>query len=130
MAKDKLSWQATDVQFLEALLLATGGEGGAPLQEVLLMADAIDGTVYTLKELEETLERLTAVNLVLVQKNKLALTTDYVQALESTGAAEQGTILEMLQNYVLTGQGMDEAGAALKKYKLKNYYQQYLEQFG
>ena len=41
MAIYNLIWQQTDAQLLEALLLATGGEGGATLQDVLLMADVV-----------------------------------------------------------------------------------------
>ena len=130
MPKYNLTWQATDAGFAEAMLLATGGEGGAPLQEILLMADAVDGSVYTLKEVEEALEKLVASGLVQIQKNKLALTPAFMQAYESIDAAEQEAILELLQNHVLTEQSMEEAREVLKKYKLKNYYQQYLEQFG
>lgn len=43
MPRPDLTWQETDVQFVEALLLATGGEGGPALLDVLLMADAIHG---------------------------------------------------------------------------------------
>ena len=130
MPKYNLSWQTTEASFLEAILLATGGESGAPLQEVLLMADAVDGTVYTLKEVEEALEKLIAAALVQIQKNKLALTPAFMQAYESIDAADQEAILEFLQSHKLTEQSLDEARAALKKYKLKNYYQQYLEQYG
>ena len=130
MSKYNLTWQATDAGFVEAILLATGGEGGAPLQEVLLMADAVDGSVYTLKEVEEALEKLVASGLVQIQKNKLALTPAFMQAYESIDTAEQEAILELLQNHVLTEQIMEEAREVLKKYKLKNYYQQYLEQYG
>ena len=56
MPKYNLTWQATDSKFLEALLLATGGEGGVTLQDVLLMGDALDGEVFELNELEEALE--------------------------------------------------------------------------
>ena len=130
MQKYNLAWQTTDAQFLEAILLATGGEGGAPLQEVLLMADAVDGTVFTLKEVEEAVEKLVAVGLVEIQKNKLALTPAFIRAFESIDAAEQEAILELLQSHVLTEQCIVEVKAALKKYKLKNYYQQYVEQYG
>ncbi|MEJ8802862.1 hypothetical protein [Pontibacter sp. H249] len=130
MPKYNLDWQATDADFAEAILLATGGEGGAPLQEVLLMADAADGTIYTLKEVEEALEKLTAAELVQIQKNKLALTPAFMQAYESLEVAEQEALLELLQTYILTEQSIDAARAVLKKYKLKNYYQQYLEQYG
>lgn len=130
MPKYNLTWQTNDAGFAEAILLATGGEGGAPLQEVLLMADAADGTVYTLNEVEEALEKLLAAGLVQVQKNKLALTPAFIQASERMDAADQEAILELLQNYVLTEQSIDEAREALKKYKLKSYYQQYLEQYG
>ncbi|WP_299825244.1 hypothetical protein [uncultured Pontibacter sp.] len=125
-----LTWQPTDAQFLEAILLATGGEGGAPLQEILLMADAAGGTVYTLKEVEEALEKLIAVKLVQVQKNKLALAVAFVQAYESMEPAEEEAILELLRTHTLTAQSIDEAREELKKYKLKNHYQQYLEQYG
>lgn len=130
MPKNNLNWQTTDAQLIEAILLATGGEGGAPLQEVLLMADAVDGSVYTLKEVKEALEKLIAAGLVQIQKNKLAITPAFMQAYESMNTAEEEAILELLQNYMLTEQSIDEARAVLKKYKLKTYYQQYLEQYG
>ncbi|GAB3201718.1 hypothetical protein ABID22_001390 [Pontibacter aydingkolensis] len=130
MPKYNLIWKAPDAGFAEAILLATGGEGGAPLQEVLLMADAADGTVYTFKEAEEALEKLTAAGLVQVQKNKLALTPAFMHAYESMDTADKEALFELLQNYVLTEQSIDEAREILKKYKLKNYYQQYLEQYG
>ncbi|MBC5993107.1 hypothetical protein [Pontibacter cellulosilyticus] len=132
MAKHNLTWQAIDAQFLEAILLATGGEGGAPLQEVLLMADAVDGTVYTLKEVEEALEKLVAASLVQIQKNKLALTPAFLEAFESIADSEvtSEAILDQLNAYTLTEQSINEAREVLKKYKLKIYYQQYQEQYG
>jgi hypothetical protein len=136
MSKNKLIWQTTDAQLLEALLLATGGEGGATLQDVLLMVDALDGTVLTLQELEEGLGKLVSVGFILIQKNKLSLTEAFLQNYEqitlNTAANEAYKPLEKL----LEQQEISEAGISqvkteiLKKYKLKAYYQQYLEQFG
>ncbi|RDV17000.1 hypothetical protein DXT99_00325 [Pontibacter diazotrophicus] len=132
MPKYKLTWEEADAQFLEALLLATGGEGGATLQDVLLMADAIDGTVFTLEEVEQALEKLVAIDYVSVLKNKLSLSPTFheanAQVEEST--ADQEQLLQSLQAQELTEQSIEEARSALKKYKLKNYYQQYQEQFG
>lgn len=132
MPKYNLNWEETDVQFLEALLLATGGEGGASLQDVLLMADAIDGAVFTLKEVEEALEKLVAINYVSVVKNKLLLSPEFQQghAQLEENADEQEQLLQSLQGQELTEQKIEEARNTLKKYKLKNYYQQYQEQFG
>ncbi|GAB3536321.1 hypothetical protein GCM10027443_26420 [Pontibacter brevis] len=132
MPKYNLAWDEADAQFLEALLLATGGEGGATLQDVLLMADAIEGTVVTLKEVEQALEKLVAVNYVSVLKNKLSLTPVFqeVYARLEENTDEQVQLLPLLQAQELTEQKLEEAKNALKKYKLKNYYQQYQEQFG
>lgn len=132
MPKYNLTWQPADAQFLEAILLATGGEGGAPLKEILLMADAADGTVYTLKEVEEALEKLIAAGLVQIQKNKLVLTAAFMQAYESIDEVGSSTaaILDHLKTMALTAQSITEANEALKKYKLKNHYQQYTEQYG
>ena len=132
MPKYNLSWQTIDASFAEAILLATGGEGGAPLQEVLLIADALDGGVYTLSEVEEALEKLVAAGLVQVIKNKLSLTPAFLHLSESMNEEEISTeaILNHLKTITLTEQSIDEARTALKKYKLKNYYQQYLEQYG
>lgn len=127
MAKYNLTWQQSDAQLLEALLLATGGEGGATLQDVLLMADAIDGTVFTLQEVEQALEKLVAIYYVSVLKSKLSLSPVFLQAYNPDGQAE---FLALLQAKELTQERIEEARNALKKYKLKNYYQQYLEQFG
>ena len=130
MPKDDLSWQETDAQFLEALLLATGGEGGASLQDVLLMADAIEGMVFTLEEVEQAVKKLVAVHFVNVLKNKLALSPVFLQTYAEADAEKQEQLLQLLQGQELTEQKMEEASAALKKYKLRNYYQQYQEQFG
>ena len=130
------TWQQTDAQLLEALLLATGGEGGAPLQEVLLMADALDGTVFTLEELQQSLEHLLAVHYIQIQKNKLALTTEFLQAYETVTLQEgpdatEKPLLKLLQQQEITKEKLEAVRQQeLKKYKLKNHYQQYLEQFG
>ncbi|WP_162427560.1 hypothetical protein [Pontibacter pudoricolor] len=130
------NWQETDTQFLEALLLATGGEGGAPLQEVLLMADAADGTVFELKEVEEALLKLVAAKVVTVNKNKLGLNPDFLQKYETLtiqeGVTENNDLLvNLLQQQTITEETIKAAKEGeLKKYKLKNYYQQYQEQFG
>lgn len=132
MLKHNLTWEETDAQFLEALLLATGGEGGATLQDVLLMADAIDGAVFTLKEIEQALEKLVAVHYVAVQKNKLSLAQPFQEGYAQVegDAGGQGQVLQLLQRQVLTQQSIEEARNTLKKYRLKNYFQQYQEQFG
>ena len=132
MSKYNLNWYQTELQFLEAILLATGGEGSAPLQEILLMADAIDGTVFTLKEVEQALEKLLAAQFVSIQKNKISLTPRFLSLYETIADTpdEKAQLGELLQNQELTTTTIDEAKAILKKYKLKNYYQQYQEQFG
>jgi len=133
MTKYSLNWQETDVKLLEALLLASGGEGGAPLQEVLLMADAADGTVFTLQELEQGLEKLMSVGYVDIRKSKLLLTPAFLQDYaEMVGGAdgEQITIMLLLQSRELNAEDMDGPKIQIKKYKLQNQYQAYLEQFG
>jgi hypothetical protein len=126
-----LIWQQTDAQLLEALLLATGGEGGTTLQDVLLMADAIDGTVLTLQEVEQALEKLVAINYVSVLKNKLSLSPLFLQAyIPTAGADEQAQLVALLQAKELTAESIEEARGNLKKYKLRNHYKQYIEQFG
>ncbi|AKD03337.1 hypothetical protein POKO110462_16890 [Pontibacter korlensis] len=132
MSKYNLNWQQTDAQLLEALLLATGGEGAAPLHEVLLMADAVDGTVLSHEEVEQGLEKLMSVNYVHVQKNKLSLTPEFMKAYESIDGAEneQEALWQLLQSQLLTPEGLDEPKILIKKYKLKNHYQAYLEQYG
>jgi hypothetical protein len=136
MSKNKLIWQTTDAQLLEALLLATGGEGGATLQDVLLMVDALDGTVLTLQELEEGLGKLVSVGFILIQKNKLSLTEAFLQNYEqitlSTAANEtQKPLKKLLEQQEISEAGITQVKTeTLKKYKLKAYYQQYLEQFG
>jgi len=133
MPKHKHNRQQTEAQFLEALLLATGGEGGAAnLQDVLLMADAVDGTVFTLEEVEEALEKLVAIYYVSVLKNKLVLSPLFLQAYAQVTESEneQEQLLQLLQVQELTEHNIAEARNTLKKYKLKNHYQQYMEQFG
>ncbi len=132
MPKHSINWEETDAQFLEALLLATGGEGGATLQDVLLMADAVDGSVFTLQEIEQALEKLVAVGYVTVQKNKLSLTAGFMEAYATVeeNEEEQTQLLHLLQANELTESKVEDARTTLKKYKLKNYYQQYTEQFG
>jgi hypothetical protein len=129
------NWQQTDTRFLEALLLATGGDGIAPLQEVLLMADAIDGTVFTLKEVEEALLKLIAANVVTITKNKLGLNPTFLQQYEALtlqeGLTENDNLLmNLLQQQTITEETTEAAREELKKYKLKNHFQAYLEQFG
>ena len=135
MGKLNLNWQETDTKFLEAVLLATGGEGAAPLQEILLMADAIDGTVFSLKEVEQTLEKLVATQIVTIAKNKLSLNHAFLQQYEKLtlqeGLTEDNSLLfNLLQQQEITTETIEEAKAVVKKYKLKNHYQAYVEQFG
>ena len=132
MTNYNLTWQETDSQFLEALLLATGGEGGATLPDILLMADAIDCTVFTLNEVEQALEKLVAIGYVSVQKNKIYLSALFLKDYGDIAGEgnEQEALLQLLQPKALTAQGIAEAQVLLKKYKLKNHYQQYTEQYG
>ena len=126
------AWQETDARFLEALLLATGGEGGATLPDILLMADAVDGTVFTLNEVEQALEKLVAIGYVSVLKNKIYLSALFLKDYGDIAGEvdEQEALLQLLQPKELTAQGIAEAQSLLKKYKLRNYYQQYIEQYG
>ena len=135
MKKYNLIWTDVDTKFVEALLLATGGEGGVPIQEVLLMGDALDGSVFDLTELEQSLEKLTAIGYVDVQKNKLSLTSAFLNEYEAASTAipeisDAERIHELLQCHKLSESGTEAAREQLKKYKLKNYYQQYMEQYG
>lgn len=132
MTKYNLTWQEADAQFLEALLLATGGEGGATLPDILLMADAIDGTVFTLNEVEQALEKLVAIGYISVLKNKISLSALFLRHYGDMAGEgnEQEALLQLLQPKALTAQGIAEAQVLLKKYKLKNHYQQYTEQYG
>ncbi|MFD2513810.1 hypothetical protein ACFSRY_08015 [Pontibacter locisalis] len=130
MAKNDLNWHTTEAHFLEALLLATGGEGSVPLQEVLLMADAIDGTVFTLDEVAQAMLKLLAAGLLTIQKNKLIITQEALSLIGSEAEVEKDRLLILLQTRELTPESVSEAEAVLKRYKLKNYYQQYVEQFG
>jgi hypothetical protein len=136
MAKQNLSWQAYDAQLLEALLLATGGEGSASLQDVLLMIDALDGDVLSLQEVEQGLGKLVSVGFVHVQKNKLALSEDFltryeVITLSTAEEAEESPLQLLLEQVPLTETGIVQAKTeVLKKYKLKNQYQAYIEQYG
>ncbi|PVY41949.1 hypothetical protein [Pontibacter virosus] len=136
MSKFNLSWQATDEQLLDALLLATGGEGGATLQDVLLMIDALDGDVLALQDLEQGLEKLVSAGFVQVQKNKLALSEQFLAryeevTLNSADETSESPLQKLLSQTSLSEAGIQQAKTeTLKKYKLKNYYQQYLEQFG
>lgn len=136
MAKTNLKWQPDDALLLEALLLATGGEGGTSLQDVLLMVDAIEGTVLAFDQLNQGLEKLVSVEYVSVQKNKLFLSSgfleDYIkESKAATMEDERELLLKLLQDKALTSDRIEEVrDSVFKKYKLKNYYQQYLEQFG
>lgn len=137
MAKYNLTWQESDAQLLDALLLATGGEGGATLQDVLLMADAVDGTVFSLEEVTAGLEKLTATGCIAVQKNKLYLSPDFLEAYEKTtleeGVEEQSArpLEKLLHQKEIAAEAIEQVrNTVFKKYKLKNHYQQYLEQFG
>ncbi|PRY16437.1 hypothetical protein CLV24_101283 [Pontibacter ummariensis] len=132
MPKYNLTWEPSDAALLEALVLATGGEGGAPLLEVLLMADALDGNVLTQKEVEQGLEKLMAIQYVQITKNKLLLSPQFMQDYTAIEGAEneQEALFKLLKTKPLAPESLDEPKILLKKYKLKNYYQQYLEQFG
>ena len=132
MTKHSLSWQETDAQFLEALLLATGGEGGATLPDILLMADAVDGTVFTLNEVEQALVKLVAIGYISVQKNKISVSTLFLKDYgDMVGEGnEQEALLQLLQPNKLTTDKVGEASASLKSYKLSKHYEQYKEQYG
>jgi len=135
MKKDNLTWSDAEVKFMEALLLATGGEGGAALKDTLLMADAIDGTVFEYKELELALYKLAAIGYLEVQKNKLYLTNAFRVEYEAAVSgvpeiSDKERISELLNCHNLIDSQIGTAEEQLKKYKLKNHYQQYQEQFG
>lgn len=137
MVKYNLTWQEADAKLLDALLLATGGEGGATLQDVLLMGDAVDGTVFSLEEVTAGLEKLTAAGCVSVQKNKLYLSPEFLEAYEKAtlaeGMGEQSArpLEKLLHQKEITAEAIEQVRSNIfKKYKLKNHYQQYLEQFG
>ena len=120
------------MQLLSAMLLASDEEGSAPLAEILLMADAQDGTVLTRKEVEQGLEKLMSVGYVAIKKNKLQLTPAFLEAYQSIDGSEneEEALQQLLGSHELTPEGMDEPKILIKKYKLKNQYQAYLEQFG
>jgi hypothetical protein len=131
-----LTWQETDAKLLEALLLATGGEGGASLQDVLLMGDAVDGLVFSLEELTAGLEKLISVEFILIQKNKLTLSPGFLKNYEAITLSEgvdedQKPLMKLLQQQELSDEKIAEVRTnVLKKYKIKNQYQAYLEQYG
>jgi hypothetical protein len=130
MANLELSWQTTDATFLEAILLATGGEGGVPLLDILLMADAIDGTVFSLVEVTQAVEKLAAAEIIQIQKNKFNLDPDFMRAYENLAEIGEEDLLQLLQTKQISFERINETREVLKKYKLKNYYQQYVEQYG
>ncbi|WP_018477053.1 hypothetical protein [Pontibacter roseus] len=136
MTNHTLTWKPVDAKFLEALLLATGGEGTASLQDVLLMGDALDGEVFELKELEEALEKLLSIGFIGLEKNKLGLSPDFLQDYEQMtlqeGEDTESKPLEMLlqQQPLQADKVAAVRESVLKKYKLRNYYQAYLEQYG
>ncbi|SFG85524.1 hypothetical protein SAMN05421739_10485 [Pontibacter chinhatensis] len=132
MPKYNLTWEESDVQLLNAMLLASDEDGSAPLAEILLMADAQDGTVLTRKEVEQGLEKLMSVGYVAIKKNKLQLMPAFLEAYQSIDGSENEAeaLQQLLQSQELTPEGMDEPKILIKKYKLKNQYQAYLEQFG
>lgn len=136
MSKFNLTWQASDAQLLDALLLATGGEGAVSLQDVLLMTDALNGDVPSLKELEQGLEKLVSVGFVVVQKNRLALSEEFLTRYEATtlnsaAAGEANPLQKLLEQIPLTEAGIAQAKAdTLKTFKIRNQYQAYLEQYG
>ncbi|WP_245905065.1 hypothetical protein [Pontibacter mucosus] len=114
------------------MLLASDEDGSAPLAEILLMADAQDGTVLTRKEVEQGLEKLMSVGYVAIKKNKLQLTPAFLEAYQRIDGTENEAeaLQQLLGSQELTPEGMDEPKILIKKYKLKNQYQAYLEQFG
>ena len=132
MPKPNLIWQQADAQFLEALLLATGGEGGATLPDILLMADAVDGTVFTFNEVEQALEKLVVINYISVLKNKISLSALFLKHYGDIAGEgnEQEALLQLLQISELTQQSLEAASSNLKSYKLSKHYQQYIEQYG
>lgn len=132
MPKYNLTWEESDVQLLRAMLLASDEDGSAPLAEILLMADAQDGTVLTRKEVEQGLEKLMSVGYVAIKKNKLQLTPAFLEAYQSIDGTENEAeaLQQLLGSKELTPEGMDEPKILIKKYKLKNQYRAYLEQFG
>ncbi len=132
----KYNWQPTDAQFLEALLFASGSDGSAPLLEVLLMADAADGTVFEAKEVEEAVLKLVAAGVVTIKKNQLTISPAFLQQYEEQTIQEGLTennelLLNLLQEQPISEETIKAAKEdTLKKYKLKNQYQAYKEQFG
>lgn len=120
------------MQLLSAMLLASDEDGSAPLAEILLMADAQDGTVLTRKEVEQGLEKLMSVGYVAIKKNKLQLAPAFLEVYQRIDGSEneEEALQQLLQSQELTPESMDEPKILIKKYKLKNQYQAYLEQFG
>lgn len=135
MRKNLLEWSDADVKLAEALLLATGGEGSATLQDILLMGDALDNTIFSIAEIEEAMEKLTAIDYLQILKNKLSLTSTFLAEYETATTAvpeisDTEKIQELLNCHELSELKLEQAREQLKCFKLKNYYQQYQEQFG
>lgn len=136
MANYNLTWELTDAQLLDALYLATGGDEGATLQDVLAMVDATYNTVLTIKEVENGLEKLVSIGYVDIRKNKIFLTPSFLKeyeiASEQQNFSSSSELYEtLLHTKQISQQKIDEVRAdVMKNYKLKNYYQQYTEQSG
>ncbi|MDX5423502.1 MAG: hypothetical protein LPK14_14700, partial [Hymenobacteraceae bacterium] len=109
---------------------------GATLQDVMAMGDATAGTVFTIQEVENGLEKLISVGYVGISKNKLYLTPAFLR--EHEIASEQGSFSSSTELYEallgtrqISQQKIDEVRAeVMKNYKLKSYYHQYMEQNG
>lgn len=99
------------------------------------MGDALDGSVFDLSELEQSIEKLTAIGYLDVQKNKLSFTKTFLTEYEAASMAtpevsDAERVYELLNCHELIELKVEEAREQLKKYKLKNHYQQYQEQYG
>lgn len=136
MTNYNLTWELTDAQLLDALYLATGGDEGATLQDVLAMVDATYNTVFTIKEVENGLEKLVSIGYVDIKKNKIFLTPSFLKeyeiASEQQNFSSSSELYEtLLQTKQISQQKIDEVRTeVMKNYKLKNHYQQYTEQSG
>jgi len=139
MQKDdtNIDWTWTDAWLLQAIQLATGDRNtGADLKGILMMGDGINHAIFTVSELKQGLEKLTAIDYVRITSNRFFLTDKFLIAY-SLISDKAKTLLKataqldvLLKTNPIDKSMIIEIGNnIISKSRVNNAYLQYQQQF-
>jgi len=140
MQKDdtNIDWIWTDAWLLQAIHLATGDRNtGADLKGILMMGDGINHAIFTVAELKQGLEKLTAIDYVRIASNRFFLTDKFLNAYSLISDKAKTLLKATAQlDILLKANPVDKSminkigSNIISKSRVNNAYLQYQQQFG